>query len=159
MAGLAGQAHQVSAASAGRSEPGHVVARPIFIVDDDADSRSMIGACLLALGLTNPSVELASGNEARIALRRCLDVDAAALPVLVVLDRQMPGSSGLDLLRWMRTTPALRNVPVVMLSGDDDAAGVTHAYELGVRSYLVKPVGFDVLASVVRDLGLPWQLA
>ncbi|MCU1623575.1 MAG: response regulator with CheY-like receiver domain and winged-helix DNA-binding domain [Frankiales bacterium] len=158
MAGLAGQAHQVSAASAARSQSGPVVARPIFIVDDDADSRSMIGACLLALGLTNPSVGLASGNEARMALRRCVDVDAATLPVLVVLDRQMPGSSGIDLLRWMRTTPALRDLPVVMLSGDDDAAGVTHAYELGVRSYLVKPVGFDVLASVVRDLGLPWQL-
>jgi CheY-like chemotaxis protein len=148
----------MSAASAGSSQPRHVVARSIFIVDDDVDSRSMIRVCLLGLGLTNPSVELASGNEARMALRRCLDVDAAALPVLVVMDRQMPGSSGLDLLRWMRTTPALRDVPVVMLSGDDDAAGVTHAYELGVRSYLVKPVGFDVLASVVRDLGLPWQL-
>jgi CheY-like chemotaxis protein len=147
----------MSAASAGSSQPGHVVARPIFIVDDDADSRSMIRACLVGLGLTNPSVELASGTEARMELRRCVDVEAA-LPVLVVLDRRMRGSSGLDLLRWMRTTPALCDVPVVMISGDDDAAGVTDAYDLGVRSYLVKPVGFEVLASVVRDLGLPWQL-
>ena len=64
-----------------------------------------------------------------------------------------------DLLLWMRQTPELELVTVVILSATDEVEAVSHAYRLGVRSYLVKPVAFDALPSVVRDLGLPWLLA
>ncbi len=135
-----------------------VIARPVFVVEDDAVSRMLMCACLTGLGLMNPAVELADGDEAIEELRRLMAEEADSLPVLVVLDRRLPGISGMDVLRWMRLQPELRAVPIVMLSGDDDAAGVTEAYQLGVRSYLVKPVGFAALGLVVREMGLPWLL-
>jgi len=46
----------------------------------------------------------------------------------------------------------------VILSAVDDAASVTEAYRLGVRSYLIKPTGFEALAAILRDLHLPWAL-
>jgi CheY-like chemotaxis protein len=135
-----------------------VVTRPILIVDDDASSRFLVSECLAMLGLTNPRIEVADGDDAIAELRSLLNQGLQRVPALVLLDRQMPGCSGMDVLRWMRQTPGLETTAVVMLSADDCARGVRDAYELSVRSYLVKPVGFDALATVVRDLDLPWML-
>jgi CheY-like chemotaxis protein len=139
-----------------RSAP--LVVRPIFVVEDDEVSRRMLCASLAGLGLVNPTVELADGDQAMAELYRRMEEEPETLPVLLLLDRRLPGSSGVDVLRWMRLQPALRDVPIVMLSGDDDAVGVTEAYQLGVRSYLVKPVGFAALGLIVREMGLPWLL-
>ena len=136
----------------------HVVARPIFIVDPDADARRLVGQCLTTLGLTNPTVELRDTDELTEELQRCLEQGAAHLPVLVVLDHLLSGSAGLRAVRWIRETPTLAEIPVVILSTSDGAEGVVEAYGLGVRSYLVKPVGFEALGAVVRDLRLPWML-
>ena len=135
-----------------------VRARPIFIVEDDAVSRLLLAACLTGLGLMNPTVELADGDQAIRELHRRMEEDPESLPVLLLLDRRLPGTSGIEVLHWMRLQPELRDVPVVMLSGDDGADDVTEAYRLGVRSYLVKPVAFAALGLVVREMGLPWLL-
>lgn len=135
----------------------HVIARPILIVDDDPRSRLLSTAGLAELGLSNPMVEAASGEQAMATMRGCIGVPHL-VPALVLLDLHMPGRSGRDVLAWMRGTPELEHVPVIVLTSDDDIDSVTSLYKLGVRSYLVKPVGFDAVAAVVRDLGLPWML-
>ena len=83
---------------------------------------------------------------------------SGVVPVLVLLDLSMPGRSGEELLAWMRETPGLEQVPVIVLTSDDDASTVTALYRLAVHSYLVKPVGFEALGAVVRALDLPWML-
>lgn len=133
-------------------------ARPVFIADDDEVSSAIVGEYLGAIGLSNPRVFLFDGNQVIDELARRLALGAAHLPVLVLLDGCMPGKSGLDVLRWMREHEALSGVPVVLLSAQDSALEVTDAYALGVRSYLVKPVGYQALGAVVRSLPLPWVL-
>jgi CheY-like chemotaxis protein len=145
--------NEVGAVSQTASHP-----RPILVVDDDPVARALINEYLAVTGLLNPRLELPDGVQAIAEMQRRADLGADHLPALVLLDRHMPGCSGLDVLRWMRRTPALADVPVVLLSGDSAAAAVTQAYQLGARSYLVKPVGFEALGAVVRDLGLPWLL-
>lgn len=134
-----------------------IIARPILIVDDDPRSRLLTTTCLAGLGLSNPTIELSDGDQAVAALRASLG-PMGVLPVLVLLDLNMPRHSGTDVLRWMRATPVLRHVPVVVLTSDDNVHSVTTLYGLDVHSYLVKPVGFDALGAVVRDLELPWML-
>lgn len=131
--------------------------RPVLVVDDSRTTRLVIVQRLSLAGLINPVVECQDGEAAIAELTRAQQ--HGCVPVLLFLDRQMPGRSGLDVLGWMQQEPALANIPVIMLSSDDDAEGVTAAYALGVCSYLVKPVGFEALGAVVRDLDLPWLLA
>ncbi len=70
----------------------------------------------------------------------------------------MPGRSGLEVLRWMRQQPALRDVPAIMLTGMSDVDSIHDAYSSGAASYLVKPVAFGALADVIRGLQRPWAL-
>lgn len=135
-----------------------VAARPVLVVDDDPGSRLLVDSCLSRLGLANPRVELPDGDQAIAELRRCRAQGPDHLPVLVLLDRHPADLQGPDVLRWMRMDPSFEDVPVVVLSSDESAHAVTEAYDLGVRSYLVKPVAFQALGAVVRDLGLPWLL-
>jgi len=132
-------------------------ARPVLIADDDPIARLLIAQYLAVLGLTNPLRPCASGDEVVAELERAAQ-GRGPLPALILLDGQMPGRSGMQVLAWIQATPAVAGIPVVMLSGQDQASDVNSAYTLGARSYLVKPVGFEALGAVIRDLGLPWQL-
>jgi len=132
--------------------------RPIFIADADGAARRMVGACLTSLNLTNPTVELTDGDQLMHTLQDSFELGPSYLPALVVLDLKLIGFSGLDVLRWLRDTVGVGRIPVVVLTAEEGAADVTEAYRLGARSYLVKPTGFEVLSSVVRDLDQPWAL-
>jgi len=134
-----------------------VAVAPILIVDDDEMSRLLIEASLSALRLANPTVMAGDGDDAVRQLQLVLRTEAP-VPALVMLDGQMPGRSGLEVLRWMREQPALREVPAIMLTGMSDVDSIQDAYRSGAASYLVKPVAFEALADVIRGLQRPWAL-
>lgn len=125
----------------------------VVVIDDDAMARELVVRYFEKLQLRNRVVEAVDGDEAARVL-----ADPALHPMLVMLDLEMPGRSGLNLLRWMRSDGRLSKVPVVMLSGSAELVEVDQAYELGIASYLVKPVGYAALLDVLRSLGLPWAL-
>lgn len=131
---------------------------PVAIVDDDATSRAMADLALSRLGLVNPRLVLHDGGEAIEQLGRRARLGPPHVPALVLLDAQMPVASGMEVLSWMRRTVGLEAVPVVVLSADDSTQAVKQAYDLGAVSYLVKPVGYDALETVVRGLVQPWML-
>jgi CheY-like chemotaxis protein len=133
--------------------------RPTFIVDDDPVSHLLITQALVYAGLTNPTLTFLDGADAMSELLARAASGPSHLPALVFLDWQMPGLDGIDVLSRMHRTADLQDVPVIMLSANDGAQQVTQAYELGARSYLVKPLAFSALGGVVRNLALPWQLA
>ena len=112
----------------------------------------------MTLRLTNPTVGLADGEDALRTLRHAAEHGLARVPALVLLDVELPGRSGLDIVREMRETIGLESVPVVVLSRGRRRRERHQGYRLGVRSYLVKPTGFDALASILRNLDLPWSL-
>jgi len=132
--------------------------RAIFVIDGDAAARRDIETLLVTMRMTNPMVGLPDCEQALEALRYSAEGGPFNVPALVVLDLELPGRSGFDIVRAMRGTIGLKDVPVVVLSAVDDTSSVTEAYRLGVRSYLVKPLGFDALASIIRDLHQPWSL-
>lgn len=126
---------------------------PVLVAEDDPAARSLIQGFLKHLLLENPVVAAADGDEA-VALLEHL----APPPVLAVLDVRMPGRSGLDVLRWVREQPRLVSLPVILLTGAADKDDVSEAHQLGVGSYLVKPVAYEALGGVLRELELPWSL-
>lgn len=80
------------------------------------------------------------------------------LPALVLLDAHVFGRPGLDVLAWIREHPDLRSLPVLMLSGSGDSEDIERAFQLGVDSFLVKPVAFEALVDAVNSLQLSWAI-
>lgn len=82
--------------------------------------------------------------------------DVAALPVLVLLDLKLPKVDGLDVLRQIRADARTRRVPVVILTSSREEQDIAAGYDLGVNSYIRKPVDFAQFSETVRQLGLYW---
>ncbi|MDX1952410.1 MAG: response regulator [Verrucomicrobiota bacterium] len=78
------------------------------------------------------------------------------LPDLVLLDLKMPRKSGLEVLAWIRSQPYLRRLVVAIFTSSRHEEDINRAYDLGVNSYLVKPVGFDALLEMTRIIHTYW---
>lgn len=135
------------------STDGSSPAAPIVIVDDDEPTRRLLVHYLRKLRLCNPLLQAGDGHQAIDVLSSC-----ELAPPLVLLDLHMPRRSGLEVLAWLRADRRLREAPVVMLTGSAELEDIDRAYDLGIRSYLVKPVGFAAVADVLRKLDAPWAL-
>ncbi len=83
---------------------------------------------------------------------------ASGVPVLVMLDLKMPKVDGLEVLRTIKADPALKRVPVVVLTSSREQRDLAESYERGVNAYVVKPVEFEKFINAVRQLGLFWML-
>lgn len=126
--------------------------RPVVVADSDPTSRHLVVRLLESIRLLNPVLEAMDGQEAIEHLQR------AEQPALLLLDLHMPRKGGLDVLRWVRRESAFPTLPVVTLTASALLEGVDEACDLGVDSYLVKPVGVGALRDVLGRLGLPWAI-
>lgn len=79
-----------------------------------------------------------------------------AMPRLILLDIKLPKIDGLDVLRALKSDPRTRLIPVVVLTSSAEQRDVVESYELGVSSYIVKPVDFQQFSESIRILGLYW---
>lgn len=129
---------------------------PVLVVEDDLISASVITGLVSSLGVANEVVVIGDGDSAIAWMDASRGPGTG--PALVLLDLHMPGSSGLDVLRWMRGDGGYPSAPVVMLTGSAELADITEAYALGISSYLVKPVGFEALSDILRSLPLRWAI-
>ncbi|MEG4535315.1 response regulator [Microcoleus sp. D2_18a_D3] len=84
------------------------------------------------------------------------DRDRYPLPAIILLDLKLPRRSGHEVLVWLRQQPELKRLPVVMLTSSRQTLDVKRAYDLGVNSYLVKPVGFASLLEMMQSFSEYW---
>jgi CheY-like chemotaxis protein len=84
------------------------------------------------------------------------DREKFPLPAVVLLDLKMPRKSGLEVLQWIRSNAALRRAIVIIFTSSKHDEDVNKAYEIGANSYLVKPVGFDMLVDVAKMIQQYW---
>ncbi len=81
---------------------------------------------------------------------------SAEKPRLILLDLKLPKVDGLEVLRRIKSDPASRAIPVVVMTSSKEESDLVKSYQLGVNSYIQKPVDFDQFRAVVRQLGLYW---
>ena len=134
---------------------------PVLVVEDDPDDVLFIRRAFGKAALGNPLRVVADGEEAVAYLSGTgtyADRAACPSPTLILLDLKLPRLSGLEFLQWLRGQPPdLRRIPVVVLTSSRESGDVDRAYELGASTYLAKPVSFDGLLDLVRQLGAYWM--
>jgi len=134
-----------------------------LVVEDDPAYAALVLRAFAETGLSSPLPVLKSGEEAVDFLSRLPLVGGAAqagkLPTIVLMDVGLPGMTGFEVLAWIRQRPALRRLPVVMLTVHADEESIGRAYQLGANSYLVKPTEFRGIVDLVGGLERFWGLA
>lgn len=78
------------------------------------------------------------------------------LPTLILLDLKLPRRSGIEVLEWIRHQPVIKRIPVIVLTSSKETLDVDRSYDLGVSSYLVKPVNFNALSQMFVALNAYW---
>jgi CheY-like chemotaxis protein len=129
----------------------------IMLVEDDDGHRLLIRENLRSGGIVNDIVEIRNGQEALDYLTRrgaYQDPATSPRPGLILLDIKMPKVDGYAVLERIKADPALRVIPVLMLTSTDDQGEVNRCYALGANSYVVKPIQYEAFQSRVRALGL-----
>jgi CheY-like chemotaxis protein len=131
----------------------------ILVADDDADDRLMIRDALQENRLANDLRFVMDGEELMDYLLRrgsFADAKAAPRPGLILLDLNMPKKDGREALKEIKSDPDLRGIPVVVLTTSKAEEDIYRTYNLGVNSFITKPVTFEALVSITRDLGRYW---
>lgn len=132
---------------------------PILLVEDNYDDVLLIRRAFRKAKISPPMSIVANGDEAIAYLSQegqYANTESFPVPLLVLLDLKLPRRSGLEVLAWLRQQPKLRRLLVVVLTSSKENSDLAKAYELGVNSYLVKPVNFQDFVSLIELIDAYW---
>lgn len=126
----------------------------IFYVEDDLDYAFFMQSAVQEVKDTLNLIIVDDGAEALLKLRKFEEMKTK--PKLILLDLNLPGLSGLDLLKFIRDIPYLKSVPVILFSTSDHPDDVKASFEFGANAYLTKPNGYDNLVKCVHSVHDFW---
>ena len=131
----------------------------ILVADDDADDRLMIKDALHENRLANDLRFVNDGEELMDYLKRrgkFQSPEQSPRPGLILLDLNMPKKDGREALKEIKNDSELRDIPIVVLTTSKAEEDVYRTYHLGVNSFVTKPVTFDSLVAITKELGRYW---
>jgi|SRR5579859_6399535 len=132
--------------------------RWILLAEDNANDADLTMRALSADQLSGEVIVAGDGAEALDCLHRrgAFQSRDDDLPAVVLLDLKMPNVDGLEVLREIKSTAALRSIPVVVFTSSREWSDLARAYQLGANAYVVKPVGFKEFLAVLQDVKRFW---
>jgi len=132
------------------------VIRQVLIVEDNPADARLVQESFKECGTPTRLHWVATGEEALGALLRSVNSPDVPPPDLVLLDLNLPGMRGQDVLAAIKTDAALKHVPVVILTSSCAPDDVLAAYDAHANAYMVKPTDFDQFVSLTRQLQHYW---
>ena len=129
--------------------------RPVLLVEDDTIDAMTVRRAFRDLKVTNPLVHVVNGEE---ALDRLHD-ETSDKPCLILLDLNMPKMNGIEFLGIAKTDPALRKIPVVVLTTSSEERDVVESFRLSVAGYIIKPVDYRSFVDAIRTIDMYWTLS
>ena len=135
-----------------------VFLRPVLIVEDNDMDLDLCLQAFAEHSVANTILTCRDGEEAMEFIDAHPERDDPHLPLLVLLDLRLPKVDGIDVLRYAREHSVWKQIPFVVLTTSSENADVDRAYELGVNSYIVKPMDFSEFAAVVKNIKIYWLL-
>ena len=131
----------------------------ILIADDDIDDRLFMERALRQNGFTQGINFVEDGEDLMDYLRQSgrYDAQQPTYPNLLILDLNMPRKNGFQALAEIKADPALRRLPVVVMSTSSADEDILKTYNLGVNSFVIKPFNFNRLVEVVGALKIYWM--
>lgn len=138
----------------------HRIPITILICDDDEDDRLLTKLALEDAHVSNELRFVEHGDELLDYLRQrgayAGETGAAPRPGLILLDLNMPRKDGREVLQVIKADPTLADIPVVILTTSSLESDITESYQLGVNSFITKPVTFAGLVEAMNVLGRYW---
>jgi two-component system response regulator len=132
----------------------------ILLVEDNPDDVTLTVRAFRKNNISNEMAVACDGEEALRYLRPDAATGSvtAPLPLMVLLDINLPKINGLDVLRSIRSHERTKHLPVVVLTTSSEERDIVESYDLGANSYVRKPVVFESFIDAIRVLGLYWLL-
>ena len=131
----------------------------ILLADDDPDDRKLTHDAFMENRLANEFHTVEDGEELMDYLHRrgkFTNLHGTKLPGLILLDLNMPRKDGREALKEIKADPELRRIPIVVLTTSKAEEDIVRTYDLGVNSYVTKPVTFKSLVELIKILGRYW---
>ena len=131
----------------------------ILMADDDADDRLLAQDAMTESRVLNRLVFVEDGVELVDYLNgfgKYANRDLYPIPGLILLDLNMPKKDGREALQEIKSNPATRRIPVVILTTSKAEEDKLRGYDLGAASYITKPVTFSALVDLMRTMGKYW---
>ena len=138
-----------------------MISGPVLYAEDEEDDVFLLRHAFKEAGISNALTSVPDGEAALQYLSGSGDYSDRSrypLPILLLLDVNMPMVSGLEVLQWVRAQPSLRLLPVLILSSSSQDSDVRRAYELGANGYLVKPSALEALLNTSRAIRDFWLI-
>jgi two-component system response regulator len=132
----------------------------ILLIEDNPDDVELAIHAFKKNNIINPVVIMRDGQSALDYLfyRGTHANSAHPLPVLILLDLKLPKIDGIDILRRIKADRKRKLIPIVVLTSSKEEKDVIESYDLGVNSYIRKPVDFDQFVETVKQIGFYWLL-
>ena len=134
--------------------------KKILLVEDNENDIELTLNALQECRLSNEVQAVRDGAEALdfMYYRNKFKDREEGLPCVILLDLKMPRVDGIEVLRTLKGDPALRHVPIVMLTSSREERDLVLSYDLGVNAFVVKPVDFSQFVQAIRNLGMFWAI-
>ena len=134
--------------------------KPILLVEDNPNDLELTLVALDKSQLANEVIVARDGQEAidYLTSEGEWKERAPGNPAVILLDLKLPKIDGLEVLDMIRSNAVLKSIPVVMLTSSREEQDLVRSYELGVNSYVVKPVEFAEFVEAIGDLGVFWAV-
>jgi len=133
----------------------------ILLVEDNSDDIELTLRSLKMHNILNKVAVTRDGEEALnflFAKGVYADRKMHDLPILILLDLKLPKVDGFEVLKSIRSDQRTKRIPVVILTSSKEEQDLFNSYNLGVNSYILKPVDFNQFSEVIKQVGLYWLL-